>query len=136
MAGSLIRKVILAAKAPKPPTGSPYNQAVAFNNTVFLSGVLGVDENLKLVPGGTGSQARQALKTIGHILEEAGTNYDNVIKSSIMLNDINDFAEVNEVYKEFFRKDFPARSTFQVGKLPMGASVEIEVIAAIIKQSK
>ncbi|ENN71826.1 hypothetical protein YQE_11560, partial [Dendroctonus ponderosae] len=126
MAGSLVRKVIMAAKAPKPAAGSPYNQAVSFNNIVFLSGVLGVDENMKLVPGGVCPQARQALTTIGHILEEAGTSYENIIKSTIMLDDINDFSGVNEVYKEFFCKDFPARSTFQVGKLPMGASVEIE----------
>lgn len=136
MAGSLVRKVILAAKAPKPAKGSPYNQAVSFNNIVFLSGVLGVDENMKLVPGGACNEARQALKSIGHILEAAGTSYENVIKSTIMLNDIKDFGVVNDVYKEFFCKDFPARSTFQIGKLPMGANVEIEVIAAIIEKCK
>ncbi|XP_030763766.1 2-iminobutanoate/2-iminopropanoate deaminase-like [Sitophilus oryzae] len=134
MASSLIRKVISTAKAPRPAKGSPYNQAVSFNNTVFLSGVLGVDEHLKLVAGGVGAEAKKALESIGCILEAAGSSYEQVIKCNIMLNDINDFACVNDVYKEFFLKNFPARSTYQVGKLPMGASVEIEVIAAVINE--
>ncbi|CAH0546427.1 unnamed protein product [Brassicogethes aeneus] len=125
-----IRRIISTSKAPQPGA-SPYNQAVVWNNTVFASGVLGMNkETMKLVPGGAAEEARQALKSIGHILEAAGSSYTKVVKSTIMLNDINDFAAVNEVYKEFFKKDFPARSTYQVGKLPLGASVEIEVIAA------
>ncbi|KAF7264402.1 hypothetical protein GWI33_023316 [Rhynchophorus ferrugineus] len=111
---SLVRKIISTAKAPRPAKGSPYNQAVSFNNTVYLSGVLGVDQNLKIVQGGVGAEARQALESIGHILEAAGSCYKNVIKCNIMLNDINDFSTVNDVYKEFFCEDFPARSTYQV----------------------
>ncbi|XP_076274148.1 2-iminobutanoate/2-iminopropanoate deaminase-like [Rhynchophorus ferrugineus] len=133
---SLVRKIISTAKAPRPAKGSPYNQAVSFNNTVYLSGVLGVDQNLKIVQGGVGAEARQALESIGHILEAAGSCYKNVIKCNIMLNDINDFSTVNDVYKEFFCEDFPARSTYQVGKLPMGANVEIEVIAAATNNEK
>ncbi|KAJ8924545.1 hypothetical protein NQ315_000693 [Exocentrus adspersus] len=107
------------------------SQAVVVDNLVFLSGVLGMDTNMKLVEGGTAAEARQALKNIGHILEAAGSSYKNVIKNTVMLNDIKDFAAVNEVYKEFFKKDFPARSCYQVGKLPLEANVEIEVIAIV-----
>nr|XP_033339628.1 rutC family protein UK114-like [Megalopta genalis] len=66
---------------------------------------------------------------MGHILKESGSSYDKVVKTTILLNSINDFAGVNEVYKEFFTDNYPARSTFQVGKLPMGAQIEIEAIA-------
>ncbi|XP_019866704.1 2-iminobutanoate/2-iminopropanoate deaminase-like [Aethina tumida] len=126
-----IRRIICTSKAPLPGA-SPYNQAVVWNNTVFASGVVGMDKDtMKIVPGGAANEARQALKSIGHILDAAGSSYAKVIKSTVMLNDINDFTAVNEVYKEFFKKDYPARSTYQVGKLPLGASVEIEVIAAV-----
>ncbi|CAH1968267.1 unnamed protein product [Acanthoscelides obtectus] len=129
---SLIRKIISSSKAPGPVAGAPYNQAIVFNNIVFCSGVLGVDKDSnKLVDGGAEAQAVQALKNIGHILEASGSSYNNVIKSTIMLRDINDFGTVNEVYRKFFTKEFPARSTFQVGKLPLDAAVEIEVIAAV-----
>ncbi|XP_031830655.1 reactive intermediate imine deaminase A homolog UK114 [Nomia melanderi] len=124
----IIRKIISSSLSPKPV--GPYNQAVLINRTVYLSGVLGVDtETQKLVDGGTIAEARQALINMGHILKEAGSSYDKVVKTTIFLNDINDFAGVNEVYKEFFTDNYPARSTYQVGKLPMGAQVEIEAIA-------
>ncbi|CAH1155620.1 unnamed protein product [Phaedon cochleariae] len=129
---SLLRKVITSLKSPAPVGGAPYNQAIVFNDVVYLSGVLGMDiKSNKLVEGGAAAEAKQSLKNIGHILEAAGSSYTNVIKSTIMLRDIEDFGTVNEVYKQFFKKDFPARSTYQVGKLPLNAAVEIEVIAAI-----
>ncbi|KAJ8978117.1 hypothetical protein NQ317_014172 [Molorchus minor] len=131
---ALFRRIISTSKAPKPLNGAPYNQAVVMNNFVFLSGVLGMDKDTnKLVDGGVAAQARQALKNIGYILQASGASYETVIKSTIMLNDINDFQAVNEVYKEFFTKEFPARSTFQIGKLPLEAAVEIEVIAGVGK---
>ncbi|GJQ84156.1 hypothetical protein Trydic_g2835 [Trypoxylus dichotomus] len=126
---SVIRRIIATSKAPRPV--APYNQAVVLDKTVYVSGVLGLNKDtMKLVEGGAAAEARQALRHLGNILEAAGSSYDSVVKTNIFLNDINDFSSVNEVYKEYFKKDFPARSTFQVGKLPMGASVEIEVIAA------
>ncbi|KAK9886766.1 hypothetical protein WA026_018418 [Henosepilachna vigintioctopunctata] len=122
------RTVILTKNAPKPV--GPYSQAVIFNKTLYLSGVLGMDKNkMELVSGGAGEQARQALKNMGHILKDAGSCYENVIKTTIFLANIDDFKEVNGVYEQFFTKSPPARSTFQVGKLPMGALVEIEAIA-------
>ncbi|XP_078038965.1 reactive intermediate imine deaminase A homolog UK114 [Augochlora pura] len=124
----IVRKIISSSLAPIPV--GPYNQAVLVNRTVYLSGVLGVDvKTQKLVEGGTAAEARQALINMGHILRESGSSYDKVVKTTILLNNINDFVGVNEVYKEFFTDNYPARSTFQVGKLPMGAQVEIEAIA-------
>ncbi|XP_022920865.2 rutC family protein UK114-like [Onthophagus taurus] len=126
----VIRKIICTAAAPKP--AGPYNQAVILDKTVYVSGVLGMNKDtMKLVEGGAGPEARQALKSLGFILEAAGSSLNKVAKTHIFLNNINDFAAVNEVYKEFFKSDFPARSTFQVGKLPAGASVEIEVVAGV-----
>ncbi|XP_017758357.1 PREDICTED: ribonuclease UK114 [Eufriesea mexicana] len=105
-------------------------QAVLVNHTLYLSGILGVDvKTEKLAIGGAVAEARQALINMGHILKEAGSDYDKVIKTTIFLQDINNFTGVNEVYKEFFKENYPARSTFQVGKLPMGAQFEIEAIA-------
>lgn len=128
-ATQIVRKIICTAKAPKPV--GPYNQAVAIDRTLYVSGVLGLNKDtMKLVEGGAPAEAKQALTNLGHILEASGTNYANVVKTCIFLNDINDFTAVNEVYQSVFTKDFPARSTFQVGKLPLGAKVEIEAIAA------
>ncbi|XP_039286989.1 2-iminobutanoate/2-iminopropanoate deaminase isoform X2 [Nilaparvata lugens] len=122
----LIRKIITAAKAPKPV--GPYNQAVQVGNTIYVSGVLGIDVNTsKLVAGGAPAEANQALKNLGEILAAADSSYKNVVKTTIFLADIGDFSAVNETYKQC--DPYPARSTFQVGKLPMEARVEIEVIA-------
>ncbi|XP_003489005.1 2-iminobutanoate/2-iminopropanoate deaminase [Bombus vosnesenskii] len=126
----IIRKIISSSLGPKPI--GPYNQAVLVDHTLYLSGSLGVDVKTgKLVAGGAAVEARQALINMGHILKEAGSNYDKVVKTTIFLQDINEFSDVNEVYKEFFKENYPARSTFQVGKLPMGAKFEIEAIAVV-----
>ncbi|KAI4472219.1 2-iminobutanoate/2-iminopropanoate deaminase rida [Holotrichia oblita] len=85
---------------------------------------------MKLVDGGAVAEARQALQNLGQLLEAADSSYDKVVKTNIFLTDMNDFSSVNDIYKEYFKKDFPARSTFQVSKLPLGATVEIEAIAA------
>ncbi|XP_043591640.1 2-iminobutanoate/2-iminopropanoate deaminase [Bombus pyrosoma] len=126
----IIRKIISSSLGPKPI--GPYNQAVLVDHTLYLSGSLGVDVKTgKLVAGGAAVEARQALINMGHVLKEAGSNYDKVVKTTIFLQDINEFSDVNEVYKEFFKENYPARSTFQVGKLPMGAKFEIEAIAVV-----
>ncbi|XP_054015081.1 2-iminobutanoate/2-iminopropanoate deaminase [Hylaeus anthracinus] len=124
----IVRRIISSSLAPKPV--GPYNQAVLADRTLYLSGVLGMDpKSQKLVEGGAVAEARQALTNMGHILKEAGSDYNKVVKTTILLNNINDFSGINEVYKEFFKENFPARSTYQVGKLPMGALIEIEAIA-------
>ena len=128
----ILRKIISSSLVAKPI--GPYNQAVLVDRTVYLSGVLGTNvATQKLVEGGATAEARQALTNMGHILKEAGSNYDKVVKTTILLNNINDFAAVNEVYKEFFKENYPARSTFQVGKLPMGAQIEIELLLLLVK---
>lgn len=85
----------------------------------------------KLVDGGVQAQAKQALVNIGEILKAAGCDYSNVVKTTVLLADINDFNNVNEVYKTFFSSKFPARAAYQVAALPRGGLVEIEAIAVL-----
>ena len=97
---------------------------------MYLSGSLGADPTTgNLVSGGIEDETRQALVNIGSILEAAGLNYSHIVKNTVLLADINDFAALNKIYAEFFTTDPPARSTFQVAALPKGARVEIESIA-------
>ncbi|KAK9703149.1 Endoribonuclease L-psp [Popillia japonica] len=126
------KKIIHTTNAPQAV--GPYSQAVVFEKTIYVSGCLGLNKDtMKLVEGGVVDEARQALTSLGRILEEAGTCYANVLKTTVFLDDICDFTAVNEVYKEFFNQDFPARSCYQVAKLPLGAKVEVEAIAGIAK---
>ncbi|XP_061387515.1 rutC family protein UK114 [Musca vetustissima] len=125
---SLIRKLISTSNAAKPV--APYNQAVVADRTVYVSGCLGLDKDtMKLVPGGAVAQAEMALKNLEAVLVAADSGIDKVVKNTIFLKDLNDFGAINEVYKKVFNKDFPARSCFQVARLPMDALVEIECIA-------
>ncbi|KAF7282709.1 reactive intermediate imine deaminase A homolog UK114 [Rhynchophorus ferrugineus] len=127
---TLTRKIINTNNAPRPI--APYNQAVLLESTLYVSGCLGLDkDSMKLVEGDVTVETRQALKNLGHILNAAGSSFDKVLKTTIFMSDINDFAAINEVYKEFFTRDYPARSAFQVGKLPLNARVEIEAVAAV-----
>uniref|UniRef100_A0A1A9VZI4 Translation initiation inhibitor n=1 Tax=Glossina brevipalpis TaxID=37001 RepID=A0A1A9VZI4_9MUSC len=125
---TLIRKLISTSNAAR--VIAPYNQAVVADRTVYVSGCLGMDKTtMQLVPGGAAAQAEMALKNLEAILIAAGSGIDKVVKNSVFLKDLNDFGEVNEAYKKVFSKDFPARSCFQVAKLPMDALVEIECTA-------
>jgi len=109
----------------------PYSDAVKAGDLVFASGRIGLDNaTLELVEGGVAEQTRQCLKNIAEVLEMAGSTLDNVIKSMVFLTDMTDFASMNAVYAEAFAERRPARSTVAVAGLPMGALVEIEVIAA------
>ncbi|KAL7050595.1 hypothetical protein ACKWTF_004139 [Chironomus riparius] len=127
---SIIKKIITTAKAPLPV--GPYSQAVVVDRTVYLSGALGTDPATgKLVEGGAIPEAAKALENIIVLLASAGSKIDNVIKCTVLLNDMADFAGVNLEYKKVFTKDLPARTCVQVGKLPLGANVEIEVIAVV-----
>ena len=87
--------------------------------------------NVQLLVGGAVAEAKLALQNLQHILAAANSKVENVIKTTVLLNDINDFAAVNEEYKKVFTTNFPARTCFQAGKLPLGACVEIEVIAIV-----
>ena len=124
------KKVIIAEKAPKAL--GPYSAAIAYGNIIFTSGQLGINPETGESAGDEiKSQTRQALENVKAVLEAAGTDLPHVLKTTVFLRDMNDFAAMNEVYAEFFTENFPARSAVQVAKLPKGLAVEIEVIAAI-----
>jgi len=124
----LIRKLISTNNAAKPV--APYNQAVVADRTVYVSGCLGLDKNTTtLVPGGAVPEMAKALENLKAVLEASGSGIEKVVKATIFVEDLGDFANINEEYKKVFTKDFPARSCVQVAKLPMNAKVEIEVIA-------
>ncbi|KAF6203175.1 hypothetical protein GE061_003592 [Apolygus lucorum] len=126
----IIRRVIKTPNAPAPV--GPYNQAVQAGDTLYVSGCLGLDKTtLKLVSGGAAKEAEKALENLEAVLSAADTSIENVVKTTVFLDDMNDFAAVNEVYKKYFKDPFPARSCFQVGKLPLGAKVEVEVVAVV-----
>ena len=113
-----------------PAAIGPYSQAIKAGNTVYVSGQLGIDPSAgNFAEGGTEAQARQSLTNISNILKEAGLSMKNVVKVTVLLADINDFAAVNEIYKDFFEAPFPARSAFAVAALPKGGKIEIEAIA-------
>ncbi|XP_018618200.1 2-iminobutanoate/2-iminopropanoate deaminase [Scleropages formosus] len=127
---ALIRKIINTGKA--PAAIGPYSQAVVVDRTVYISGQLGMEPSSgQLVPGGVEAQTRQALVNMGEILKAAGCDFNNVMKTTVLLADMNDFNNVNEVYKQFFSKNFPARAAYQVAALPRGGLVEIEAIAVL-----
>ncbi|XP_048849694.1 2-iminobutanoate/2-iminopropanoate deaminase-like isoform X1 [Brienomyrus brachyistius] len=109
-----------------------YSQAVVVGQTVYVSGQLGLDPvSGQLVTGGVQAQAKQALTNMGEILKAAGCEYNNVVKATVLLADINDFNLVNDVYKQFFTSNFPARAAFQVAGLPRGGLVEVEAVAVL-----
>ena len=114
-----------------PAAIGPYSQAVVAGNTIYVSGQIPiVPEKGELIEGGIEEQTRQSLTNITNILAAAGFEMKNVVKTTVLLADIADFAAVNEVYASFFSAPFPARSAFAVKDLPKGALVEIELIAA------
>ncbi|XP_059053951.1 2-iminobutanoate/2-iminopropanoate deaminase [Achroia grisella] len=123
-----VTKTIVTSSKIYKPVG-PYSQAILADKTLYVSGVLGLDADAQLVCGGAEAQARQVLDNLKHVLEAGGASLESVVKTTILLANMDDFQAVNQVYAEYFSKDFPARATYQVAKLPMGAAVEIEAIA-------
>ncbi|MGD8814585.1 MAG: RidA family protein [Anaerolineales bacterium] len=125
------KKEILATTE-APPAIGPYSQGIRFGNLIFASGSAGVDpQTRKLVEGGIEEQTRQTLINLSKILESAGSSLAKVLKTTVFLEDMNEFAKMNAVYAEFFDPDPPARSTIQAAALPLGAAVEIEAIAFV-----
>ncbi len=123
------KQAIIAAKA--PAALGPYSSAVRAGDTLYLSGQLGIDPATGELAEGVGAQTRQAMQNIAAVLEEAGASFDDVVKMTVLLADIDDFAAVNEVYGSFLAAPYPARSAFQVAAIPKGALVEIEAIAVL-----
>jgi len=123
-----MKKIISTTNAPKAI--GPYSQAIKANGTLYISGQLAIDPQTgKLVEGGIKEQTLQALKNIEAILTQAGYTKNDVVKSTVLLSDINNFSDMNEVYGQFYTENPPARAAYQVAKLPLGALVEIETIA-------
>ena len=113
-----------------PAAVGPYSQAVRAGDFLFVSGQLGIDPATKrMAEGGIENQAERALANIAAILEAAGTGMSSVVKTTVLLQSMDDFARLNQVYARFFPSDPPARATYQVAQLPLGALVEIEAIA-------
>lgn len=113
-----------------PGAIGPYSQGIKANGFIFVSGQLPLDPGTgAFVEGGIENQTKQSLTNVKNILEAAGSGMDKVVKTTVFLKDIADFAAMNSVYSEFFKTECPARSAFQVAALPKDAALEIEVIA-------
>ena len=124
------RKIISTQHA--PAAVGPYSQAVQIGDLIYSAGQIPlVPETGKMVEGGIEAQTRQVMHNLSAVLEAAGSSLSNVIKTTIYVTDLTDFAAINQVYGSFFEVDPPARSTVQVVALPLGAQVEIEVVAAV-----
>jgi 2-iminobutanoate/2-iminopropanoate deaminase len=121
------KKIILSAEAPAPI--GPYSQAVLIGNTLYCSGQIALDGNGQMHNDSIEMETEQVMKNVGEVLKAAGLDYSHIVKTSIFITDMNDFAKINGIYARFFKTDFPARETVQVSALPKGANVEISVIA-------
>ena len=121
-----MKKIIASPQAPKAV--GPYSQAVETDGTLYVSGQLPIDGATGTMADGVEAQTRQSLTNIGHILREAGYDFSDVVKTTVLLQSMGDFAAMNGVYAEFFTGDKPARVCYQVAALPMGALVEIDAV--------
>jgi 2-iminobutanoate/2-iminopropanoate deaminase len=126
------KRAIRTEKAPAPFQGAPYSQGIAFGDLVFVSGQVPIDPSTnETVEGGIEAQTERTLENLKAVLEEAGSSLDKVLKASIFLADLADFAAMNEVYGRYMGATPPARATVQVGGLPSGVRIEIEVVAHV-----
>jgi 2-iminobutanoate/2-iminopropanoate deaminase len=124
------KKIINTPEAPAPI--GPYNQAVIVGNIMFVSGTIAMDlQSKQLVKTSIKEETKMVMDYIGAILKAGGCSFDNVAKSTIFLNDMNNFVHVNEVYASYFKDEFPARATIQAARLPKDANVEISVEAIL-----
>lgn len=123
-----MNRIIKTDNAPAPI--GPYNQAIEANNTLYVSGQIGMNPaTSELVQDSLENETHQVMANLAAILKEAGYDWNNIVKCSIFLADMNDFPEVNKIYGRYFSDQYPARETVQVGKLPLGVNVEISAIA-------
>ncbi len=122
-----MKKVISTKKA--PAAIGPYSQAIEVNGMVYTSGIIPVIPETGEIPEGSAAQARQALKNLSNLLEAAGSGMDQVVKTTVFIKEMNDFAAINEVYETFFTGDFPSRSCVEVARLPKDVMLEIEAVA-------
>lgn len=125
-----MKKIIESAQAPAPI--GPYSQAVVANGMVYISGQIPIDQSTgNLVSGSIEEETEQVMKNLGYILEAAGSGFDKVVKSSIFIKNMGDFAKINAVYGTRFPSNPPARETVQVSELPKGVNIEISCIALV-----
>ena len=123
-----MKRIISTNKAPQAI--GPYSQAVEVNGTLYISGQVPLNpETMKVVEGGIQEQTLQVMKNISTILEEAGYSFSNVVKSTCLLSDMDNFKAMNEIYGSFYPENPPARAAFAVRELPLGVLIEIETIA-------
>ncbi len=125
------KTVIRTEAAPAPFQGAPYSQAIRSGDFVFVSGQLGLKPGETTLPEGIAAQTTQVLVNLAAILEAAGSSPAHIVKTTVFLADLGDFAAMNELYAPFVGDQPPARSTFQVAKLPSAALIEIEAIARV-----
>ena len=119
-------------KTDKAPAAiGPYSQAIVSGNTVYCSGQIPINPKTGDIPEGVSAQAHQVFTNIKNLLEASGTSIDNVIKTSVFIKDMNDFAEINSIYAQYFTEPYPARSCVEVARLPKDVLLEAEVIAEI-----
>lgn len=123
----MLKKIISSNNA--PAAIGPYSQGIKSGNLVFISGQLPVDATTGEIPKDIEAQAVQSIKNIIFILQEEGLSLSNVIKTTVFLKDLSNFAKVNEIYGNYFKEPYPARSCVEISKLPKDAEIEIEVIA-------
>lgn len=123
-----MKKIINTPLAPAPI--GPYNQAVLVDNTLYVSGQIAINsETGNIIDESIEDETHQVMKNLSEVLKAAGMNFSNVVKTSIFLEDMDSFARVNEIYGQYFEKDYPARETVAVRTLPKNVHVEISVIA-------
>ncbi len=122
-----MKKEIATDNAPKAI--GPYSQGILWNDLIFASGQIPVNPANGEIPAGIKEQTKQVLENVSAILKSSGSSIENVIKTTVFIKNMNDFAEMNAVYETYFIKPFPARSTVEVARLPKDVLVEIEVIA-------
>lgn len=122
-----MKTTIASPNAPKAV--GPYSQAILLNGVAYVSGQLPVNAQTGTMPETIEEQTRQSLTNIGHILHQTGLEMNDIVKTTVLLDDIKNFSAMNSVYAEFFPADKPARVCYQVAALPMGAKVEIDAIA-------
>lgn len=124
-----MKEIINSAKAPAPI--GPYSQAIKAGNTLYVSGQIPIDqEKNTLIEGSIEEETEQVMKNLGYILEEAGLSFQDVLKCSIFVSSMDNFARINSIYGKYFQENPPARETVEVSGLPKGVNVEISCIAS------
>jgi 2-iminobutanoate/2-iminopropanoate deaminase len=122
-----MKKVIETKKA--PAAIGPYSQAIEVGNMVYTSGIIPVVPENGEIPAGSVEQAKQAFQNLSNLLEAAGSGMEQVVKTTVFIKEMNDFAAINEVYATFFKEPYPARSCVEVARLPKDVMLEIEAVA-------